>query len=570
MGYKFTKLSDVPVVAEFPEGANAIIEADGEIKRCPSAGGSAENVQTDYNQNDSTAADYLKNRPFYTGDPVETMLVEESTVSFAEEDGGIYAAQLPSTFELTIGEAYTVYWDGVAYECSCADFDGRLYLGNLSIAGAGSDTSEPFLIVSEGKGTMIGTVDTSASHAISISGLVTEIVKIDSKYLPFPFKPDGESYLTLSSRNSFILEMPGTNDGTLEYFASDGTWAVWDGMSAISAIANGGAYVIYLRGTGNTVITNNASWYLEGSDISCIGNIENLLDYATVASGEHPIMADYCYGSMFEDCTGLIQAPELPATTLVYGCYYEMFRGCTNLTQAPKLPATTLATSCYCSMFSGCTSLTKVPELPVTTLADSCYNYMFSRCTSLTQAPVLPATTVASRCYDGMFRECASLAQAPKLPATTLASNCYCDMFRDCTSLIQVPELSAITLADYCYDNMFTGCISLKLSTTKTEEYTQEYRIPSSGDGVIATSAFINMFASTGGTFTGTPSINTTYYLSSNNMIVRGNDIANLNGYVQTMIDNTEYIIPSSAPNSTKKFKITVDDNGTITATEVT
>ena len=34
-----------------------------------------------------------------------------------------------------------------------------------------------------------------------------------------------------------------------------------------------------------------------------------------------------------------------------------MFQGCTSLTQAPELPATTLASYCYYSMFSGCTSL---------------------------------------------------------------------------------------------------------------------------------------------------------------------------------------------------------------------
>lgn len=39
MSYAFTKLSDVPVVAEFPVGANAVIETNGEIKRCPSSGG---------------------------------------------------------------------------------------------------------------------------------------------------------------------------------------------------------------------------------------------------------------------------------------------------------------------------------------------------------------------------------------------------------------------------------------------------------------------------------------------------------------------------------------------------
>ena len=40
------------------------------------------------------------------------------------------------------------------------------------------------------------------------------------------------------------------------------------------------------------------------------------------------------------------------------------------------------------------------------------------------------------------------------------------------------------------------------------------------------------MFTSTGGTFTGTPEINTTYYLSTDNVIVRETEIATLNGHV--------------------------------------
>ena len=84
---------------------------------------------------------------------------------------------------------------------------------------------------------------------------------------------------------------------------------------------------------------------------------------------------------------------------------------------------------------------------------------------------------------------------------------------------------------------MFLGCTSLKLSSTQTDEYTQEYRIPSSGTGTSATNALINMFTNTGGTFTGTPSINTTYYLSSDNIVVRDTEIATLNGYVGSMID---------------------------------
>ena len=141
-------------------------------------------VQPDWNQNDSTQPDYVKNRPFYAGIPVETVLVEESTVPFAGQ-GGMYMGQLESTFAATVGETYKVYWDGTAYECTCVDFNNMQVIGNLSIVGAGSDTGEPFVIgVDNGKRIQILTADTSASHTISISGFVQEVVKIDTKYLP--------------------------------------------------------------------------------------------------------------------------------------------------------------------------------------------------------------------------------------------------------------------------------------------------------------------------------------------------------------------------------------------------
>ena len=149
-----------------------------------SVSGGGGGVQSDWNQNNDTAADYIKNRPFYTGDLVETVLVEESTASFTNA-GGLYMAQIQSNFEATAGETYKVTWDGTVYECMCVDFNGIPSFGNLSIAGGGSDTGEPFIISAPGSGEiMIATLDTSTSHTISISGLVPEVVKIDEKYLP--------------------------------------------------------------------------------------------------------------------------------------------------------------------------------------------------------------------------------------------------------------------------------------------------------------------------------------------------------------------------------------------------
>lgn len=126
---------------------------------------------------------------------------------------------------------------------------------------------------------------------------------------------------------------------------------------------------------------------------------------------------------------------DLEQTTLAINCYRNMFDGCTGLTSAPELPATTLASYCYRSMFNGCTGLTSAPELPATTLASSCYRNMFSGCTGLTSAPELPATTLANYCYDSMFYGCTGLTSAPELPATKLVSYCYRFMFTDCTNL---------------------------------------------------------------------------------------------------------------------------------------
>ena len=250
---------------------------------------------------------------------------------------------------------------------------------------------------------------------------------------------------------TMLVSSKGWN-GTMEY-CNGGEWQTWDG-SEISSGKSDKGYCIYIRGTGNTKISPNSyrgnpvnMWTLTGSGINCNGNIEKLLDYATVATGAHPTMADMCY----------------------YGLFYE----CTALTSAPSLPATTLTGNCYDSMFYGCTGLTSVPSLPATTLAYSCYNYMFNGCTGLTSVPSLPATT----------------------------------------------------LEQFCYRFMFRGCTKIKLSSTKTGTYTKAYRIPYSGTGTgsidtSATGGLYSMFSNTGGTFTGTPSANTTYYLDSSNTIV--------------------------------------------------
>ena len=297
-------------------------------------------------------------------------------------------------------------------------------------------------------------------------------------------------YVTFKAEQAQTFKMTpqyGYTISGLEYSVNGGEWKKVVADTGVDFGGDKGN--LRLRGT-NTNGTASADdpystiTFDKNVNVACTGDIRTLLDwknYSTVetqnarfcnlfegcsvltSAPELPAtkLAESCYSNMFSGCTSLTSAPKLPATTLAVGCYSNMFNGCTSLTSAPTLPAETLANYCYIGMFISCTSLTSAPTLSATTLADYCYSEMFNGCTSLKSAPTLSATTLANSCYRGMFNGCTSLESAPKLPAETLAEDCYCYMFSNCTSLKSAPTLSATTLAKGCYRGMFNGCTNL-------------------------------------------------------------------------------------------------------------
>ena len=331
--------------------------------------------------------------------------------------------------------------------------------------------------------TMLGPQDsliiqgTPANGVLDFWNNVTLIGNISSVLCSRP-EPEPEPYdgllFTAQEANSSVA----LNGRSLQLEYRTNTNVEWQNYTLGTTInlANIDDWV-EMRNQGLQTNINGGHQFVMTGKISASGNIQYLLD----KTGELLSVSSSCYEQMFQLCTSLTTAPELPATTLADNCYFRMFEGCTSLTTAPKLPATTLAYGCYNAMFKGCTSLTTAPSLPATTLANSCYNAMFRECTSLTIAPSLPATTLADYCYDGMFLVCTSLTTAPELPATTLANSCYYDMFGGCSSL-KVNENGS--------GNKIFTCPS-------TSGLTNPVR---------------NMFDGTGGTFTGTPTTGNTYY----------------------------------------------------------
>ena len=114
-----------------------------------------------------------------------TTLMEEQEVAFTSSNGR-YAVQLTNAFEVVDGQTYTVNWDGTEYECVCSVFNSMLVLGNLSIMGAGNDTGEPFVYgyyIEQAVG-MFATLDTAASHTISVKTIVKTVTPMAEEYLP--------------------------------------------------------------------------------------------------------------------------------------------------------------------------------------------------------------------------------------------------------------------------------------------------------------------------------------------------------------------------------------------------
>ena len=116
-----------------------------------------------------------------------TTLMEEQELAFAPMgDGGQYMAPLTNAFRPVIGQTHTVNWDGTAYECVCVDSNQFLMLGNAAIAGAGGDTGEPFVYGYDTRGAVgdFATLDTSASHAISVKTIKEIVTPMAEEFFP--------------------------------------------------------------------------------------------------------------------------------------------------------------------------------------------------------------------------------------------------------------------------------------------------------------------------------------------------------------------------------------------------
>ncbi len=276
-------------------------------------------------------------------------------------------------------------------------------------------------------------------------------------YLTFTAEEAGSSVGFVFVTNGYTLP-EGKTAPKLQYSNDGGT--TWQDYNVVTAESMDDAEpnLISLANVGDTVmfkgVNETLSLYLPDEDgymylktvingrVAAAGDVTSLLN----GEGGDVQLAEYCYVFMFQDCTGLTEAPALPATTLAEYCYDSMFSGCTGLTEAPALPATTLATGCYNSMFSGCTGLTAAPALPATTLAAGCYASMFYGCVNITSHHV--ATLNNSSHVFLNNAACTSFTIDAETPPT-IGSNTIAGLKSDCIIYVPAASVDAYKAAQY-------------------------------------------------------------------------------------------------------------------------
>lgn len=193
-----------------------------------------------------------------------------------------------------------------------------------------------------------------------------------------------------------MTEYDGYKISGLEYSVNNGDWTTLEAGTGVTFGGSNGN--LRLRGTnlkGTSVTGQYSTITFTDSNVpvACTGDIRTLLDwdnYTTVNTEN----ARFNY--LFNNCSVLTSAPELPATSLADNCYFCMFSGCTNLKTAPKLPAKGSQLLCYVRMFSGCTNL-KSAELSIEFLKRGCCSSMFNDCTNLSSVTMLaPSKEITS------------------------------------------------------------------------------------------------------------------------------------------------------------------------------
>lgn len=195
---------------------------------------------------------------------------------FAFNSGfGVYMYSFAVNSQLTIGESYTVFWDGVEYECVAQDVSSMLpntvALGNCLAFGF-SGNNEPFIVAfGNDNGTdmvyLISLTDAEPNvHNARVIKPGNTSEKINPKYMPIPYFGDGGAKsTTIISATDMQFSFNFTNKLYMqEFLPTTEMLTMWQSdWTSVDVTWDGTVYTCKPQ-------------YIEGI-IKCIGNVDLMM-----------------------------------------------------------------------------------------------------------------------------------------------------------------------------------------------------------------------------------------------------------------------------------------------------
>ena len=159
-----------------------------------------EQVQSDWNQNDDTATDFVKNRPFYK-ETLEPVPLYETAVELSLHSDDIVPFYGTNKIhdKITSADKYLVRFDGVDYTCTAVKLNNGYGLGNLSLLNGAhfarpdcvgsserEDTGEPFCIIDDQYYTPSTWfyAQTDGGHSYAVHKIEEIIHQISDEFIP--------------------------------------------------------------------------------------------------------------------------------------------------------------------------------------------------------------------------------------------------------------------------------------------------------------------------------------------------------------------------------------------------
>ena len=266
-----------------PESSYQLYPRNEEFaKRASGNTGSQSGVQPDWNQNDSTKPDYVKNRPFYESISL-TAFLEEQQINFSS------SFTIPNS--IVQGKTYFIHWDDTEYTIEAT---GKDIFGDGSIL-------VPYLEQADGLFTIEGSVMNAADkgiHNVAIYTTELSLKTIDEKFIPD----------TIARKDDFVVRsvsghLPDSNGNVnVSYYDVNDRPPIRQGSGRESIMqlgateaSGGGSHAegyltkssgMYSHAEGNSTEASGEGSHAEGRSTKAIGTYSHAEGSSTSARGE--------------------------------------------------------------------------------------------------------------------------------------------------------------------------------------------------------------------------------------------------------------------------------------------